>query len=108
MEGDPLVLMQLENSRITIQNASYDPDLGQRTADWLTSQGANVVSIEQAGTNYETSAIIDHTGNPYTLDYLVKMMNISGMRIYHQLAMDSSKDVVLILGTQWQYSNPMP
>jgi LCP family protein required for cell wall assembly len=108
MEGDPLVLMQLEGARITIQNASYDAGLGQRTADYLTALGANVISVEQAGANYETTAIIDHTGNPYTLDYLVGVMNIYGTRIYHQMAMDSSRDVVLILGTQWQYNNPMP
>ena len=108
MEGDPLVLMQLESARITIQNASYDPNLGQRTANYLTSLGANVVGVEQAGTAYETTAIIDHSGNPYTLGYLVSTMGIYSTRIYHQLAMNGSNDVVLILGTQWQYNNPMP
>jgi LCP family protein required for cell wall assembly len=108
MEGDPLVLMQLESAGITIRNATNDPTLGQRTADYLTSLGANVIAIEEAGTIYETSAIIDHTGNPYTLSYLVDLMSIYYTRIYHQTAMDSTRDVEVILGTQWQRSNPMP
>jgi LCP family protein required for cell wall assembly len=108
MQGDPQVLMQLENARITIQNASYDNTLGQRTANYLTSLGANVIGVEETGTVYETTSIIDHTGNPYTLRYLVPMMNIYATRIYHQMAMDSSMDVVLILGTQWQYNNTIP
>jgi hypothetical protein len=108
MEDDPLVLMQLENARITIQNASYDPALGQRTAEYLSNLGANVVAVEETGAVYETTAIIDHTGSPYTLDYLVSLMSIYTTRVYHQMAMDSSMDVVVILGTQWQYNNPMP
>jgi LCP family protein required for cell wall assembly len=108
MSGDPLALMQLENARITIRNASYDPNLGQRTAEYFASLGATVVGVEEAGTVYETNAIIDHTGNPYTLDYLVGLMSIYSTRIYHQMAMDSTMDVVVILGTQWQYNNPIP
>jgi LCP family protein required for cell wall assembly len=108
MEGDPLVLMQLEGAGIAVRNATNDPTLGQRTADYLTSLGANVVAVEEAGTIYETSAIIDHTGNPYTLGYIVDIMGIYYTRIYHQMAMDSTRDVEVILGTQWQRSNPMP
>lgn len=108
MEGDPLVLMQLENAGITIRNATNDPTLGQRTADYLTSLGANVLAVEEAGTIYETSAIIDHTGNPYTLGYLVDFMSIYYTRIYHQMAMDSTRDIEVILGTQWQLNNPIP
>jgi LCP family protein required for cell wall assembly len=108
MQGAPQVLMQLEDARITIQNASYDTTLGQRTANYLGGLGANVIGVEETGTVYETSAIIDHTGNPYTLDYLVPLMNIYPTRIYQQMAMDSSMDVVLILGTDWQYNNSIP
>lgn len=108
MEGDPLVLMQLENARITVRNATNDPTLGQRTADYFTSLGANVISVEEAGTIYETSAIIDHTGNPYALNYFVDLMGIYYTRVYHQMAMDSTRDVEVILGTQWQYNNPIP
>jgi LCP family protein required for cell wall assembly len=108
MEGDPLVLMQLEGARITIQNATNDPSLGQRTADYFSSLGANVIAVEEAGTVYETTAIIDHTGNPYTIDYMVDLMGIYYTRIYHQLAMDSTRDIEVILGTQWQSNNSLP
>lgn len=108
MEGDSLVLMQLEGARITVRNASYDPALGQRTAEYFASLGATVVGVEEAGSAVETNAIIDHTGNPYTLGYMVNLMSIYSTRIYHQMAMDSSMDVVVVLGTQWQYNNPMP
>jgi hypothetical protein len=39
---------------------------------------------------------------------MVDLMGIYYTRIYHQLAMDSTRDIEVILGTQWQSNNSLP
>jgi len=108
LEGDPLTLMQVEQARITIYDGTNDGITGQRTADFLRSQGANVVAVQSAGQGYTTTSLIDHTGSPYTLLYLSDLMGVGTYRIFHRLAMNGDTDVEIWLGTDWQYNNPMP
>lgn len=108
MEGDAQVLMQTEQARITIYDGTNDGVTGQRTADYLRNQGANVIEVLAAGQGYTSTSLIDHTGSPYTLTYLSNLMGVGTYRIFHRLAMDSNSDVEIWLGTDWQYNNPMP
>ena len=108
MEGDLLTLMQIEEARITIYDGTNDGVTGQRTADYLRNQGANVVEVLGASQGYTTTSLIDHTGSPYTLSYLSDLMGVDTYRIFQRLAMDSTTDVEIWLGTDWQYNNPMP
>jgi len=108
LEGDSQTLMQVEQARIIIYDGTNDGVTGQRTADYIVSQGANVVSVQGAGQGYTTTSLIDHTGSPYTLAYLSELMGVGTYRIFHRLAMDSGADVEIWLGTDWQYNNPMP
>ncbi|MCB2178677.1 LCP family protein [bacterium] len=108
MEGDALTLMQIEQARITIYDGTTDGTTGQRTADYLRSQGANVVSVQSAGQTYAGTTLIDHTGSPYTLAYLSDLMHVGTYSIYQRLAMDSNTDVEIWLGTDWQYNNVLP
>ena len=52
--------------------------------------------------------IIDYTGKPYTLKYLVDTLKISPNYIFSRYDPTSQVDVVLILGQDWAVSNPMP
>lgn len=108
MEGEALTLMQIEQARITIYDGTTDGITGQRTADYLQSQGADVVSVQPAGQTYTATSLIDHTGSPYTLAYLSDLMNVGTYRIFQRLAIDSSTDVEIWLGTDWQYNNALP
>lgn len=108
MEGDALTLMQIEAARITIYDGTTDGVTGQQTADYLRSQGANIVSVTPAGQTYSTTSLIDHTGSPYTLAYLADLMRVGTYRIFQRVALDSSTDVEIWLGTDWQYNNPLP
>lgn len=108
MSGEPETLMQLEGARIIIVDGSSDSTLAQRTADYLTSLGANVVGIEPAGTSYGLTTLVDHTGSPYTLAFLADLMDVTNNYVLQRIALDSSRDVEIWLGSQWQNDNPIP
>jgi hypothetical protein len=55
-----------------------------------------------------TTLIIDHTGKPYTTKYLMTLMNLTSARIRIEYDPTAEADVVIILGDDWAYNNPMP
>ena len=97
-----------ENARIIVLNGSSTAGLAASTADYLKSLGFNSVETGNAE-NYATyTEITFYTGKPYTVKYLVEMMNISEFRIKHVLDPTRGADIVIILGDDWALSNPMP
>ena len=68
----------------------------------------NVVSVQQAGTVYSATSLIDHTGSPYTMRYLADLMGVGTYGIFSRIAMNADTDVEIWLGTEWQNNNPMP
>jgi len=105
--GDTQANMQAEGASIAIANGTYTEGLAARTEEYLKSQGANVVSTENASYS-EFTKIIDYTGNPYTDKYLVDLMNITPYSISLQYDPNSPVDVLVILGDDWAGNNPMP
>ncbi len=106
--GSTLERMQAESARIMIQNISGTPGLGPRTADYLNGQGANIVSTVDSGPYSAYVTIIDYTGNPYTVKYLVELMNISNYYIIFNYDPYHEYDVEVRLGSEWANNNPMP
>jgi polyisoprenyl-teichoic acid--peptidoglycan teichoic acid transferase len=100
-------LMQAEEANVSILNGTSTPGLAARTADFLKDRGV-IVNSDNSPEFYASTTIIDYTGNPYTLQYLVDLMNINNNRIYHRYDPTSEMDVVLILGSDWANSNPLP
>ncbi len=105
--GDDQTKMTLEMSNIYIENASNSPGLETSTADYLTSLGANIGSTSPTNQFSYTSTIIDHTGNPFTAQYL---MNLIGNQVivYHRFDPNSPYDIELYLGNDWATNNPLP
>ncbi len=108
MQGDALALFQIEEARIIIYDGTGDGTTAQRTADYLRSQGGNVVEVRGAGQTYSATRLVDHTGSPYTLAYLSQLMSVGTYNILHQVAMDSGTDVEIWVGTDWQRNNSLP
>ena len=108
LEGDWQSKLQAEQARIIIYDGTNDDTTAQRTADYLRGLGANVVSVQQADTTYGVTSLIDHTGSPYTLGYLAEWMTVGAYNIFIRTDMNNDADVEIWLGTQWQYSNPLP
>ncbi len=106
---DKLGVAQQEAARIAVLNGAGMPGLASTTADYLRSQGLNIPD-ELVGDGEPSfyTMVIDHTGSPYTLNYLVELMNISPNNIRIRYDPASTADVELILGSDWASNNPMP
>ncbi len=100
--------MQQEGAKLRVLNGTYTTGLAQRTADYLTSLGAQVIAVGNADQVYRETTVIDYTGNPYTIAYLVEILNINPNRIYNNYAPTSEVDVDILLGTDWATSNSLP
>ena len=110
MGGDMSVeeQIQAEGARIAVLNASYTPGLASRTSEYLTSLGLNVTVTDNAQNASTYTEIIFNRGKPYTVSYLVELMNISPFRIRYFNDPTSEVDITLILGDEWANNNPMP
>lgn len=107
-EEDPQQLMQAENARISVLNGTLTIGLAARTADYLENQGVVIVEPGNADELYDFTTIIDYTGNPYTLNYLVELLNIPSNRIYSSYDPESQVDIMLLLGEDWATNNSLP
>jgi LCP family protein required for cell wall assembly len=100
--------MIAEVARVSIQNGSAQPGLGQETADYLQGLGVNVVGVNESAQRATLTAITDNSGRPYTLGYLVATMGIKPARISVGLGADDQVDIELILGDDWAASGLVP
>lgn len=105
--GSPEERMAAEAARISVQNGTSDGSLGTRTGDFLSGLGASIVEVRNSDPLSQT-VLVDHTGNPYTLAYLVQLMRITNTRIIHEFDPNSSVDVEIRLGNDWASSNSLP
>jgi LCP family protein required for cell wall assembly len=102
-------LMAEEGARLSLLNGTLTTGLAGRTEEYLTGLGANVTVIGDAEVKGQPyTSIYDYTGNPYTLQYFVELMNISEYRIFFKYNPESEVDVTIILGDDWVGNNPMP
>ncbi|MGD8456213.1 MAG: LCP family protein [Anaerolineales bacterium] len=108
MVAEPDVLLQLESPTITIRNGTNNSALTSRTADYLRSQGAQITSSSPADGYYAHTTIILYQAKPYSLAYLVDLMNINHTKILHEFNPNSAVDIEIILGEDWLQNNPMP
>ena len=108
LQGDDLAaLMRSEAARLVVVNSTLTEGLAGRTQTYLQSLGATVVGASN-GQLASSTRIIDYTGNPYTMRYLVDLMKISPYQIVYKYNPTSEVDVEIILGDDWAASNPMP
>jgi LCP family protein required for cell wall assembly len=105
---DPKAAMQAESARVAVKNGSSTSGLASRTQEYLITQGVNVVEAGNADGLYSATTIIDYTGKPYTVSFLVQLMGIREVNFYSSFNPNSEVDVSVTLGTDWGNSNPMP
>ena len=107
-ETDPQELIAAENAYISILNGTLDPGLASETTDYLKSSGISQVEPGNAEALYSQTTLIDYTGNPHTVQYLVDLLAISPDNVYHRYDVSSQADIVVLLGEDWASSNAMP
>ena len=101
-------LVKAENARVRVLNATYEAGLATRTADYLKSLGVNVTETGNADQFKNTTEITFYTGKPYTVKYLVDLMKINPLRVFHVNDPASPVDITLMLGDDWITNNTMP
>lgn len=106
--GDPTQLMQAEGARVAILNGSYAEGIAAKTMDYFKSQGMNVVLADNTSDKVAVTLLVDHTGKPYLLKYLMAVMNIDASQVRTRFDPNASTDVDVIIGDDWAYNNPMP
>jgi len=107
VSGDPAQLRQEEQAKVVIQNGTSASGLATQTAEYLRSQGINIVEETNADRLYSTSTIIIYNGKPYTTQYIADLMGITTANIYNRYTPDAYADIAIILGDDWQYNNPL-
>jgi LCP family protein required for cell wall assembly len=101
-------LLKAENARVAVMNGTYSAGLAAESADYLKTQGVNVVEAGNAQQIATYTEVTFYTGKPYTVKYLVELMKIDAIRIYHVNDPASPYDISITLGTTWANDNPMP
>ncbi len=108
ISADVVELAKAEGARISIQNGTYTAGLASLTAEYFRSLGLNVVEETNADGYYSTSRMYIYSGKPYTSDYIYDMFQMLPAQVLTQYNPDAGMDIVLILGSDWEKSNPMP
>jgi LCP family protein required for cell wall assembly len=106
--GDSTQLMLAEGSRVGVLNGTYTEGLAGKTADYFKAQGMNVTIADNSTDKVAVTLLVDHSGKPYLLKYLMGVMNIDSTQVRTSFDPNSATDVDIILGEDWAYSNPMP
>ncbi len=107
--GDPTQLMKDEAARIAVVNGAGVAGLASKTADYLKTQGMNVVSFGNPSDYHETykspfpnkSIIIVHGGDVYAIKYLQSLMNLNNTQIIFVFDPTAPEDILIALGAGW-------
>jgi hypothetical protein len=103
-----LQLMQTEGARVAVLNGTYAEGIASTTMDYFKSQGMNITVSGNSSDKVSVTVLVDHTGKPYLLKYLMAIMNISPSQVRTRFDPTSATDVDIILGDDWVNNNPMP
>jgi LCP family protein required for cell wall assembly len=106
--ANPEERMQEENATVSVLNATRTAGLAAETTEFLLSKGINVTLTDNAQEESANTVIIDYTGNPYTIQYLINLLKIQPSNIYSRYDPNSEADIAILLGEDWASDNPMP
>lgn len=106
--GDTQGRMVAEGARITIINGSSQENLGDRTSQYLSQIGANVIGVTNALQSATVTKITDYSGKPLALRYFADFLHVAEARIKLEFNPNSSTDIEIVLGDDWANSNPLP
>jgi hypothetical protein len=105
--GDALTRVKAEGARVAIYNGSGVPGLAERAATALRAQGVNVVQAVD-GESYAASVVVDRSGSPYVLTYLMDLLKIGQGNIKIDFQLGGASDLDLYLGADAARANVFP
>jgi polyisoprenyl-teichoic acid--peptidoglycan teichoic acid transferase len=116
-EGEILQKMQAEAARVVVVNGSGVAELAQRTADYLITQGMNVVGFGNQSDYPATykypypdrTVVIFKSEGLYAMQYIQQLMRFDTQsQIIFDFNPDAEADIIIALGYDWGYNNPLP
>jgi polyisoprenyl-teichoic acid--peptidoglycan teichoic acid transferase len=105
--GDLEQLMKAEKASLAVLNGSGVEGFAAKTGAYFTSLGINVAAVGNGGYTLNT-IIIDHTGNPYMVRFLMSLMKVSPNNFQVKFDPAAQADVEVIIGVDWANNNTMP
>jgi zona occludens toxin (predicted ATPase) len=102
--ADPTQAAAQEAAKIQLLNGSGISAQAAATKDYLVKHGfsdANI-TVGDAQGYYAGSRVTDLTGMPYTVAYLVKLLQVDPSNNLSQINLQSSTDVQVIIGANWR------
>jgi LCP family protein required for cell wall assembly len=91
-----------EGARIAVLNGAGQEGLASQTAELLQGFGFNIVEVGNADfMDYPQTRVVDYTGNPYTTQYLMELMNLTQGQILFQTDAGGDIDVAVVMGYDW-------
>jgi LCP family protein required for cell wall assembly len=109
--------MKAEAAKVVVINGTGVTGMAAKTSDYLKTQGMNVTGFgntsdypDQYYSPFPSrTIIIVHAGKPYAMQYLMALMKFnSASQIRVDFKPDAPEDIVVALGSDWNYDNPMP
>ncbi len=93
---------QQEGARVAVLNGAGEEGLAGQAADLLRKFGFNIVEVSNADRmDYPQTRVIDYTGNPYTTQYLMELVDLTQSQILYQNNSGSEIDLAIIMGYDW-------
>ncbi|MGD8759751.1 MAG: LCP family protein [Anaerolineales bacterium] len=107
--GEEVTLFDLEaaareeNAIVAVLNGAGVEGIATITSEYLVEKGLMVGMVGNADRlDYVKTVVIDHTGNPYTTQYLMELMDLTQSQILAQTMLEGDIDVTVIVGKDWQ------
>jgi LCP family protein required for cell wall assembly len=100
-------LVRDEAATVLVQNSTQDTAITSRTISYLQQQGINAMEAAASQMGNPTTIIVYHS-KPHTVAYLASLMKVASTNIQFSYDPAASADLVVILGSDWSASNPLP
>jgi hypothetical protein len=104
--GELVDLMRAESARVLIKNGTRKADQGEKASELLRSLGVNAVDDSGPGQAASQTILIDHSGKPYTIRFLIEALNVPRSRIKMDFDPNASVDVEATIGSDWAGAQP--
>ncbi|HEX9017627.1 MAG TPA: LytR C-terminal domain-containing protein, partial [Anaerolineaceae bacterium] len=95
---DPVERVKAENARVLLRAGNSKPELFQQAGSLLQSLNIQIAGTDNAGQIYANTTFIDHSGKPYTINYLIEKMGVPQSRIKIDFKPGSAADLEVIVG----------
>lgn len=101
VDDNPAELMKIEASKVFVRNGTQTVGLAGKTSELLRADGMNIVGEDNAESIYSQTTIIDYTGKPYTIRYLIQKFNLQNPVIKNRFDPNAQIDIEVVLGIDW-------